>query len=217
MTKPSFTFLSMAALSSALALATSARAQETCSGCRDENRERMHFALGYERLVLPVADTTFHGGDTLPSHTGRELGFLSPAVSALDFRWSFSGRRGFGLVIENIIGGWGARDAVGTDPFASEVRGDMIIMDWGFGIEGRVPLGGGVQLRTDVTAGPQIAMVKVSDAPRNNSLAAIQLFLRPRVALEVPLVDHFHLGAFLTDDVLRVRSWGFGAYAGFSL
>jgi hypothetical protein len=211
--------VSIATTIAVVLVASSARADALCSGCRDDDPypERRHFAFGYERLVLSVADTTFHGGDTLPSHTGRELGFITPAANMIDFRWGFFGRHDFGLALETMIGGGAASDAVGTDPFAQQVRGDLFVMAFGVGIEGRIPLGSGVQLRADATTGPQIAMVKVSDSPRNNSLVAIQLFLRPRIALEVPIVQRFHVGAFLTDDLIRVQSWGAGGYLGFSL
>src|SRR5258708_39907207 len=112
---------------------------------------------GYERLVLPVADSTFAGGSGtgLPSHTGRELGFISPAANLVDFRVGFSGRSGLGIVTETMFGGWASSDATGTDPFAQQGRGSLFVIAFGRGLVGRLPLGGGGLHLPAVTTGPQ--------------------------------------------------------------
>ena len=115
--------------------------------------------------------------------------------------------------------GWAPSDATATDAYAQHVKGSMLVASFGFGIEGIVPLGGGVRLRAAATAGPQLLMIPLdvtSPTGRSNSLGAIQLFVRPRVALEVPVTENVLLGAFVTDDLLRVASWGSGAYVAFA-
>jgi hypothetical protein len=98
----------------------------------------------------------------------------------------------------------------------------MILMDFGMGIEGLVPLGGGVMLRAAATTGPQIMMVPLdvqstSSSGRSNALGALQWFVRPRLSLEIPIVDHVLLGTYVTDDLVRVKSWGGGGYLAFTI
>jgi hypothetical protein len=202
------------------AVTTRAQAEDTrCSGCRDDqiHPEILHMEFGYQRMALPVAGTNF-GSSTLPSHTGSELGFVTPTANMMDFHWTLFAGRGLGFVSDFAVG-WAGSDAPATDAFAQHVTGSMVIANFGFGLEGIVPLGGGVNLRAAATTGPQLLMIPV-DIPsangRNQGLAAVQWFIRPRVALEGPLADHVMLGTYLTDDLLRVRSWGGGAYVAFA-
>jgi hypothetical protein len=204
----------------ATSIAAHAHAQETpCSGCRDEqlHPEFLHMELGYERMALTSAGSNF-GASGLESHSGSELGFVSPTANLIDFRWTMFAGRGIGFVSETAFG-WAGSDATPTDPYAQHVRGNMIVMDFGFGIEGLVPLGGGVMLRAAAMTGPQILMIPLdvqSASSRSNSLGVVQWFVRPRLALEAPLADHVLLGTYVTDDIVRVKSWGGGGYVAFT-
>jgi hypothetical protein len=203
----------------ATSITTRAHADDTpCSGCRDDqvHPEMMHVELGFERMSMNAGGSDFSSRG-FPTHTGSELGFVTPTANLFDVRMTLFAGRGIGFVSDTAIG-WAESDAAATDPYAQHVKGSMVVAQIGFGIEGLVPLGGGVQIRAAATTGPQFMTIPLdttSSSGRSNALGAFQWFIRPRVALEVPIADHVMLGAFVTNDLMRVRSWGGGGYVGY--
>ena len=205
----------------ATSIASRAHADDApCSGCRDDqlHPEILHMELGFVRMAMPVAGSNFSASG-FPTHTGSELGFVTPTANLFDMRMTLLAGRGIGFVSDTNIG-WAESDAPATDPYAQHVKGTMVVAQIGFGVEGIIPLGGGVQLRAAATTGPQFVTIPLDTtnaSGRSNALGAFQWFLRPRVAIEAPITTGVMLGAFVTDDVLRVRSWGGGGYVAFVL
>ena len=199
-----------------LAAAMPASADETTHTKRRLTDFIRQFTIGYERLPLSVGDATFRV-EGLSSHTGKELGFSSPVAQVIDMRSEIQVVDEMFIVLDSEVGGWAKRDTTATDPYASHVRGDITVGGVAFGLGDALRLGGHLVVRGDVTLGVQLLGIPVSPrpSPRGGDVA-VQFFVRPRVALEVPVDEIFALGAFVSDDAVRPRLVAFGGFIGIS-
>jgi hypothetical protein len=198
-----------------VASATAAHADEPEHTKSKLSKYVRQFTIGYERLPLSVGDSTFWANGA-PSHTGKELGFISPIAQVLDMRCELGVSGDLVVVLDSFVGGWAKSDTVATDPYVSRVTGDIVVVGSGVGLGDVLRLGDHVVVRGDFTLGFQMPQIPVWPHPsrRNSGINAFQIFVRPRVALEVPLSDIFALGAFVSDDVVRPGLVAFGGYVG---
>jgi len=179
------------------------------SDSSDDAATSFHFELAFQRWALPLEDSRFSGHG---EYSGRDLGFVRPTANTFDLRATLFPGGSVGGVFE-YGAGWVPTDGARTDSVANAFQGTGFVSWVGGGVEWVVRLGSVLCLRASSTIGAQVVFV-LPRGPSRGGPGVVQMFARPRAALEVPLDDLVSVGIFAIDDVVRPTSWGGGVYVG---